>query len=51
MPGRIPGAVNAPWNEPLRELPENPSQGLARGYSRGDEADGVLSADMDAKAL
>jgi thiosulfate/3-mercaptopyruvate sulfurtransferase len=22
MPGRIPGAVNAPWNEELRELPE-----------------------------
>ena len=22
VPGRIPGAVNAPWNEPLRELPE-----------------------------
>ena len=21
MPGRIPGAVNAPWNEPLPELP------------------------------
>jgi thiosulfate/3-mercaptopyruvate sulfurtransferase len=22
VPGRIPGAVNAPWNEPLPELPE-----------------------------
>ena len=22
VPGRIPGALNAPWNEPLRELPE-----------------------------
>ena len=21
VPGRIPGAVNAPWNEPLRDLP------------------------------
>ena len=21
MPGRIPGAINAPWNEPLPELP------------------------------
>ena len=22
VPGRIPGALNAPWNEPLPELPE-----------------------------
>jgi len=22
VPGRIPGALNAPWNEPLREVPE-----------------------------
>ena len=22
VPGRIPGAVNAPWNEPVPELPE-----------------------------
>jgi thiosulfate/3-mercaptopyruvate sulfurtransferase len=22
VPGRIPGALNAPWNEPLRDLPE-----------------------------
>jgi thiosulfate/3-mercaptopyruvate sulfurtransferase len=22
VPGRIPGAVNAPWNEPLQELPD-----------------------------
>ena len=22
VPGRVPGAVNAPWNEPLAELPE-----------------------------
>ena len=22
VPGRIPGALNAPWNEPLRELPD-----------------------------
>ena len=22
MPGRIPGALNAPWNEQLRELPD-----------------------------
>ena len=22
MPGRIPGAVNSPWNEPLLPLPE-----------------------------
>ena len=22
VPGRIPGALNSPWNEPLRELPE-----------------------------
>jgi thiosulfate/3-mercaptopyruvate sulfurtransferase len=22
VPGRIPGAVNAPWNEPLPDLPE-----------------------------
>ena len=21
MPGRIPGSLNAPWNEPLPELP------------------------------
>jgi hypothetical protein len=33
----------------LLELPENPSQGLARGYATGD--DRVLSDDMDAKAL
>ena len=37
--------------EPLRELPENPSQGLARGYAEGDSGDKVLSDDMDAKAL
>jgi thiosulfate/3-mercaptopyruvate sulfurtransferase len=24
VPGRIPGAVNAPWNEPLPELPDGP---------------------------
>jgi predicted TIM-barrel fold metal-dependent hydrolase len=35
--------------EPLRELPENPSQGLARGYVAG--GDQVLSDDMDADAL
>ena len=22
VPGRIPGALNAPWNEPLPDLPE-----------------------------
>ena len=22
VPGRIPGALNAPWNEPLPELPD-----------------------------
>jgi thiosulfate/3-mercaptopyruvate sulfurtransferase len=22
VPGRVPGAVNAPWNKPLPELPE-----------------------------
>src|SRR5262249_61509064 len=22
VPGRVPGALNAPWNEPLAELPE-----------------------------
>jgi len=22
IPGRVPGALNAPWNEPLPELPE-----------------------------
>ena len=22
VPGRVPGAVNAPWNEPVRELPD-----------------------------
>ena len=37
--------------EPLRELPENPSQGLARGYAAGDRDDKVLSDDMDAGAL
>ena len=24
VPGRIPGAVNAPWNEPIAELPDGP---------------------------
>jgi hypothetical protein len=35
----------------LRELPENPSQGLARGYAATDDGDKVLSTDMDAAAL
>jgi len=45
------GPTVAELAEPLRELPENPSQGLARGYSAADNADRVLSDDMDAKAL
>jgi predicted TIM-barrel fold metal-dependent hydrolase len=38
-------------SEPLLELPENPSQGLARGYGTKGDNDKVLSDDMDAKAL
>jgi hypothetical protein len=45
------GPTVAELAEPLRELPENPSQGLSRGYARGDEDDKVLSGDMDAAAL
>ena len=42
------GPTVAELAEPLRELPENPSQGLARGMAAGDK---VLSDDMDAAAL
>jgi len=45
------GPTVAELAEPLRELPENPSQGLARGYAAGDSDDKVLSDDMDAAAL
>ena len=45
------GPTVAELAEPLRELPENPSQGLARGYAAGDRDDKVLSDDMDAGAL
>jgi predicted TIM-barrel fold metal-dependent hydrolase len=37
--------------QPLLELPENPSQGLARGYGSKGDNDRILSDDMDAKAL
>jgi predicted TIM-barrel fold metal-dependent hydrolase len=45
------GPTVAELAEPLRELPENPSQGLARGYAASDRADKVLSDDMDSTAL
>ena len=45
------GPTVAELAEPLRELPENPSQGLSRGYSSGDDGDKALSDDMDAAAL
>jgi predicted TIM-barrel fold metal-dependent hydrolase len=43
------GPTVAELSEPLRQLPENPSQGLARGFAPND--DNVLSEDMDADAL
>jgi hypothetical protein len=43
------GPTVAELSEPLLELPENPSQGLARGYAAN--GDRVLSEDMDANAL
>lgn len=36
---------------PLTKLPENPSQGLARGYDASSSNDRVLSDDMDAAAI
>jgi predicted TIM-barrel fold metal-dependent hydrolase len=45
------GPTVAELAEPLHELPENPSQGLARGYAAGDDDDKVLSGDMDSAAL
>jgi len=45
------GPTVAELAEPLTELPENPSQGLARGYAASDSSDKVLSDDMDSSAL
>jgi hypothetical protein len=45
------GPTVAELAEPLRELPEHPSQGLARGYRASDSGDKVLSDDMDTAAL
>jgi hypothetical protein len=45
------GPTVAELAEPLTELPENPSQGLARGYAAGDEPERVMSDDMDSAAL
>jgi hypothetical protein len=45
------GPTVAELAEPLRELPEHPSQGLSRGYASGDRGDKVLSEDMDAAAI
>ena len=35
VPGRIPGAVNAPWNEPLPKLPEGRGRRVLRLGSHG----------------
>jgi predicted TIM-barrel fold metal-dependent hydrolase len=45
------GPTVAELSAPLTELPENPSQGLSRGYELSSSRDHVLSDDMDAAAL
>ena len=48
-------AVKVAWRNPHAELqlelPENPSQGLSRGYGKGVDEERVLSDDMDSAAL
>ncbi len=45
------GPTVAELAAPLTELPENPSQGLSRGYELSSSRDHVLSDDMDTAAL